>query len=61
METNNLSETLRKYANRWNTDVVFKCVLLEAAERLDRYEREFTAMEQESHQIHRSMMSKQTY
>lgn len=61
METNNLSETLRKYANRWDTDVIFKCVLLEAAERLDRYEREFATVEQESRQIHRAIMSKQTY
>ena len=61
MSTNNLSETLRNYANRWDIEVVFKCVLLEAAERLDRYEREFAAMEQESRQIHRAMMSKQTY
>lgn len=61
METNNLSETLRKYANRRDTDVVFRCVLLEAAERLERYEQECTSREQESRQIHRSMMSKQAY
>lgn len=61
METNNISEILRNYANRRDTEVVFRCVLLEAAERLERYERERTAMEQESRQMHRMVMSKQTY
>ena len=56
METNNLSEILRNYANRRDTEVVFRCVLLEAAERLERYERERTAMEQESRQMHRMVM-----
>lgn len=35
MPKNNIAETLRNYANRDDVDVVFKCVLAEAAATLE--------------------------
>ena len=54
MGNNNLSETLRNYANRDDVDVVFQCVLHEAADRLERIERERENLEQEVHYLHSS-------
>lgn len=61
MQTNFLSETLRNYASREDTDVVFRCVLLEAAERLERSESERENYEQEVRYLHGSLSVKQTY
>ena len=40
MEPNNIAETLRNYANRDDVDVVFKCVLAEAAATIESLQRE---------------------
>ena len=40
MEPNNIAETLRNYANRDDVDVVFKCVLAEAAATIESLQKE---------------------
>ncbi len=40
MPRNNIAETLRNYANRDDVDVVFKCVLAEAAATIESLEKE---------------------
>ncbi len=40
MPKNNIAETLRNYANRDDVDVVFKCVLAEAAATIESLEKE---------------------
>ena len=40
MPSNNIAETLRNYANRDDVDVVFKCVLAEAAATIESLEKE---------------------
>ena len=40
MESNNIADTLRNYANRDDVDVVFKCVLAEAAATIESLQKE---------------------
>ena len=40
MEPNNIADTLRNYANRDDVDVVFKCVLAEAAATIESLQKE---------------------
>ena len=40
MEQNNIADTLRNYANRDDVDVVFKCVLAEAAATIESLQKE---------------------
>ncbi|MBQ1572660.1 MAG: hypothetical protein IIZ78_16140 [Clostridiales bacterium] len=40
MPRNNIAETLRNYANRDDVDVVFKCVLAEAAATIESLQKE---------------------
>ena len=40
MQPNNIAETLRNYANRDDVDVVFKCVLAEAAATIESLQKE---------------------
>lgn len=55
MPKNNIAETLRNYANRDDIDVVFECVLAEAAATLESVTAERDNLLAEVHILHQEL------
>ena len=55
MPRNNIAETLRNYASHDDVDVVFKCVLAEAAATLDSVTEERDNLLAEVHKLHEEL------
>lgn len=61
IETHKLADTLRNYAGLEDTYTVFRAVLLEAADRLERLEKERDNLDQEVRNLQTTISSKLSY